>query len=541
MCDQATGVKSLGVISGAIGRGRCQFQTSPIDLTTRPRETGWQVFVSRRVVGTALFAVVIGTCISVSTLVAKPDRTREISIHNIHTKDTITVTYKRNGRYVPAAMKKINWVMRDWRRNKPTTMDPKLIDLMWEMHTELGSRKPIHLISGYRSPKTNNMLRKTRGGQARRSRHIVGKAADIHFPDVPIKKLRYSGLIRERGGVGYYPTSAIPFVHVDTGRVRHWPRMGRYELALLFPNGRSKHRPRSGGAISKRDVRYARKKYTRLAGQIADFRAGRGKPGQGSIQVASAQPAPKLVRRPLLAARPKPAKRPVRVASLTPPALAPARTKALNTRYQPSLRVKDRQGLSDLVQNVAYAPEPKLLARPKPVERPQPQTARLDEALSVQRVQDAIGSLMSRLFSADLLPSETTAPQNEANTPPTDLRDNTTSNWIAAPAYDEEHPEELSYRPFPLAPLLTNSASPDDPILAHLHAPDPEATLELMTDDADSYRMQFTPNKRQAALLWATQFSGKAVNVDALHRQSVAEKSGKSLGLASRRVRTSQR
>ena len=71
---------------------------------------------------------------------------------------------------------------------------------------------------------TNEMLRKTRGGQASQSQHITGKAVDIAFPDVPVKQMRYSAMIRERGGVGYYPTSGIPFVHVDTSRVRHWPR-----------------------------------------------------------------------------------------------------------------------------------------------------------------------------------------------------------------------------------------------------------------------------------------------------------------------------
>ena len=80
---------------------------------------------------------------------------------------------------------------------------------------------------------------KLRGGQAKKSQHIEGKAADIHFPDVPVKALRASALIQEVGGVGYYPTSGIPFVHVDTGHVRMWPRMPRLELAALFPDGKT--------------------------------------------------------------------------------------------------------------------------------------------------------------------------------------------------------------------------------------------------------------------------------------------------------------
>jgi uncharacterized protein YcbK (DUF882 family) len=156
----------------------------------------------------------------------------------------------KDGKRIPEAMQKINWILRDWRKDEPTEMDPDLIDLVWEVHTELGSAEPIHIISGFRSRSTNDMLRRTVGGQASESRHILGKAMDVHFPDVPVKKLRYSALIRERGGVGYYPTSATPFVHLDTDRVRAWPRLPRTELALLFPSGRTQHQPSEGGSIT---------------------------------------------------------------------------------------------------------------------------------------------------------------------------------------------------------------------------------------------------------------------------------------------------
>lgn len=190
--------------------------------------------------------------------------TRTLAIYNIHTKETIEATYKVDGEFVPEALKRLNHAMRDWRRNESTKMDPELIDLIWNLHRELGSQKPVHLISGYRSRKTNNSLRRRRGGQARNSRHILGKAADIHFPDVSVKDLRNSALIRERGGVGYYPKSGIPFVHVDTGRVRHWPRLPRRELALLFPKGKSKHVPRDGRPLNKRDGRIAMAKLKKM-------------------------------------------------------------------------------------------------------------------------------------------------------------------------------------------------------------------------------------------------------------------------------------
>jgi uncharacterized protein YcbK (DUF882 family) len=180
---------------------------------------------------------------------------------NIHTKDTITVTFKRNGMYVPEGLQQLNHFMRDWRRDMQIKMDPALIDLIWELHEELGSKEPVHLICGYRSSGTNEMLRRTVGGQARNSRHVTGQAADLMFPDVPLKQLRYSALIRERGGVGYYPASGLPFVHVDTGNVRHWPRVPRIELAILFPKGHSLHVPADGRPLTPSDARMALAKW----------------------------------------------------------------------------------------------------------------------------------------------------------------------------------------------------------------------------------------------------------------------------------------
>lgn len=182
---------------------------------------------------------------------------RTLNFYNIHTKENVSITYKRDGEFLPEGMKQVNHIMRDWRRDEPRTMDPELIDTIWSLHQELGSKKPIHLVSGYRSKRTNERLRRRGGGQARKSQHILGKAADIHLPDVSVKKLRNSALVREVGGVGYYPKSGLPFVHVDTGRVRHWPKIRHQELAALFPNGKSQHIPSDGRPITKRDSRIA--------------------------------------------------------------------------------------------------------------------------------------------------------------------------------------------------------------------------------------------------------------------------------------------
>ena len=195
-----------------------------------------------------LGAIALGSSLiyaAMSNAVARGEN-RTISLRGVHTKDTLTITYKHGGQYDQAALEKINYFMRDWRTKQPTKMDPALIDLLWELHQELGSKKPIHLISGFRSSKTNAMLKRIGRGVARRSMHIKGQAADVFFPDVPIKKLRESALLRERGGVGYYPRSGKHgFVHVDTGRVRHWPRMSPTRLAALFRNNKTKHKPGS--------------------------------------------------------------------------------------------------------------------------------------------------------------------------------------------------------------------------------------------------------------------------------------------------------
>src|SRR5262245_32397134 len=262
--------------------------------------------VRRRAIACAILLALLGVSGGAGTIKANSSGDRTISFYGVNTKETLTLQYMKNGKHIPEAMEKINWILRDWRRDEPTQMDPDLIDLVWEVHNELGSAEPIHIVSGYRSRTTNDMLRRTVGGQASESRHILGRAMDVHFPDVPVKKLRYSALIRERGGVGYYPTSATPFVHLDTDRVRAWPRLPRAELALLFPGGHTQHLPEDGGPITPEDVRRARAANSDLAVQVAEFHEQRAKP-RPAFQVASLTPSlPKLLSLPRLVDRPAP-------------------------------------------------------------------------------------------------------------------------------------------------------------------------------------------------------------------------------------------
>ncbi len=176
--------------------------------------------------------------------------TRTIAFHHVHTNEDLTITYKRNGRYDDAAMQQINHLLRDWRRNEQVNMDPHLIDLLWDIHREVGSKAPIYVICGYRAPETNAMLRARSSGVALYSQHMAGTATDFFIPGVPLDQLRAVAMRLQTGGVGYYPASGSHFVHVDTANVRHWPRMTREELVRLFPDQRTLHIPSDGQPLA---------------------------------------------------------------------------------------------------------------------------------------------------------------------------------------------------------------------------------------------------------------------------------------------------
>jgi uncharacterized protein YcbK (DUF882 family) len=186
--------------------------------------------------------------------------TRTISLHHIHTDEDITITFKRDGRYDDAALEKLNWFLRDWRKGEATKMDPQLIDLVWEVQREAGNKAPIWVVCGYRSPATNAMLRHRSAGVARFSQHMLGRAMDFYIPGVPLEEIRAMGLRLARGGVGFYPTSGSPFVHMDTGSVRMWPRMSREQLVRVFPDGKTVQiptdgRPLQGYALALAEIR----------------------------------------------------------------------------------------------------------------------------------------------------------------------------------------------------------------------------------------------------------------------------------------------
>jgi len=174
------------------------------------------------------------------------NETKTLSFHHTHSGEDLTVTFKRDGRYDEAALKQLNHFLRDWRTQEETVMDRRLFDILWEVYRDVDGKQPIQIISSYRSPATNAMLRRRSSGVARFSQHMLGHAMDFYIPGVPLEQIRFAGLRLQRGGVGFYPTSGSPFVHLDTGSIRHWPRMTHDQLARVFPDGKTVHLPTDG-------------------------------------------------------------------------------------------------------------------------------------------------------------------------------------------------------------------------------------------------------------------------------------------------------
>ena len=145
---------------------------------------------------------------------------RILSFYNTHTHERLTVIYKNGNRYNPEALKKISYILRDHRSGDIYPMDPKLMDFLYDLLTKVDNHGEVHMISGYRSPKTNAKLHQKSKGVARGSMHLKGKALDIRLPGTDTAVLRDTARAMKRGGVGYYRKS--DFIQIDTGRVRNW-------------------------------------------------------------------------------------------------------------------------------------------------------------------------------------------------------------------------------------------------------------------------------------------------------------------------------
>lgn len=153
---------------------------------------------------------------------AAPLPEKRLAFRNIHNNETVDARFFGPQGFDPEGLAEINHGLRDWRTNEVTRMDPALILLLATLREtlEVSPRARFDIISGYRSPQTNAALHARSGGVASKSQHMLGKATDIALPGTALDRVHQAALSLKRGGVGFYPQSG--FVHVDTGRVRHW-------------------------------------------------------------------------------------------------------------------------------------------------------------------------------------------------------------------------------------------------------------------------------------------------------------------------------
>jgi uncharacterized protein YcbK (DUF882 family) len=145
---------------------------------------------------------------------------RQLSFYHTHTSEKLDIVYAKNGAYIPDALAEVNHLLRDFRNGEVHPIDPRLLDILNGVRLRTASRGHFEVISGFRSPTTNEMLRHNSGGVARNSMHLKGQAIDVRLTDVDSRDVRRVAIAMKRGGVGYYPDS--DFVHLDTGRVRTW-------------------------------------------------------------------------------------------------------------------------------------------------------------------------------------------------------------------------------------------------------------------------------------------------------------------------------
>ena len=167
--------------------------------------------------GAAALSLVPQRAFAYGQALAKP---RALAFYNLHTGEKLRTEFWAEGKFIPEALGHINRLLRDHRTNEISAIDPTLLDLLHRLQRRIGTEEAFHVISGYRSPASNSLLRARSGGVANRSLHMSGKAIDIALPGCKLAHLRQAALDLRAGGVGYYPASG--FVHVDTGRVRQW-------------------------------------------------------------------------------------------------------------------------------------------------------------------------------------------------------------------------------------------------------------------------------------------------------------------------------
>ena len=228
---------------------------------------------SLRVLLGPLLLVLAAAPNSTESAIANGD-TRTLTLSDAHTNESGSFTYKVDGYYDSAVLEKLNWFLRDWRLNESTKMDPKLFDILWQVYRESGSQQPVDILSAYRSPQTNAMLRRRSRQVAEHSQHMEGRAVDAHFLDVGTATIRDITMRMQAGGVGFYPTGGTPWVHIDCGSIRYWPRMSRDALTRLFPDGKTVFIPSDGQPMA--GYEQARAEIEARGGEIQTASKGSG-------------------------------------------------------------------------------------------------------------------------------------------------------------------------------------------------------------------------------------------------------------------------
>ena len=160
------------------------------------------------------------TLLPLGAALARTRERRSLSFVHTHTAESLSVDYFREGAYDPAALQRVNHLLRDFRTDEVHPIDPSLLDILFDLQMLANHEHPFEVISGYRSPRTNAALRRRSPGVAEHSLHIQGRAIDVRLPGFATCKLRELALGMQRGGVGFYESS--DFVHLDNGRVRFW-------------------------------------------------------------------------------------------------------------------------------------------------------------------------------------------------------------------------------------------------------------------------------------------------------------------------------
>ena len=315
--------------------------------------------------GLRTFAAIGFLLSGLAPIAVSPAQSREgnrtLRLYHTHTKERGEFTFKKNGRYDRAALDKLNYFLRDWRNNQPTRMDPQLLDLVWAIQQQSGSRDYVYIVSSYRSLATNNMLRARSRGVAEKSQHTAGKAMDFFIPGVPLAKLRAIALKLQVGGVGYYPSSGSPFIHADTGSVRMWPRMSRSQLAAIFPKGDTVYIPSDGKPLA--GFALAQAKYGKKSKDVQMAALAGTTPGGGGSRAAVGGEKPNVaswLKRVFTEsadeaeenAETGTASSPEPVMPATPPAAAPAEPTILVASAEPAgpaplPRVRPGQGLAE--------------------------------------------------------------------------------------------------------------------------------------------------------------------------------------------------